>query len=557
MAKTIPQLTDATTVNAADELIVQQGGITKRATGAELAKGLNTINGTVNVKDFGAVGDGVADDAPAFAAAHAAAPVGACIHVPSGTYLFSTSVTATGRQFLFAGATTTGSDLVGALIQRIDPVTGAWSFGVGEPLQYGSTYRFGRNSAGPIGLQIGGGDPKDGVSGNVLFSDAYAGWTTVMPSIFPSTTEFAIQPTAVAGECTLAIGGNTVTKTSGADFFAKLVGKRMYIGQGRYLCASVVNATTATVTNLDGSAVSFGAAGPETFVFAPTLGEGTCNTSGTTVTRIAGDPFVVMSNTEYKININGTVYDVSSTSGAPNSLTLGSSAGTQTNVSYEFWTSVDDIMSAFRVHRISGAGFEENITIGAYGSGYFHIQSAGGVGRQYPLYIGTGYDVLNGKRKQIALQADGDVNIGGEGLAAVLTTESLDGNACNGFIMSAGASGQSASLTTAGTDTNIAFRMSTKGSGIYRFNSHSYSAVQFEIDQLSTGTSWLGVRSDAFDQPRLYAAGAAANIDIALIPKGTGRVLLGAHTDSADAAVNGFITVKDSAGVERKLATIA
>ena len=54
MAKTIAQLTDATTVNAADELIISQGGITKRATGAELAAGLNTINGTVNVKDFGA-----------------------------------------------------------------------------------------------------------------------------------------------------------------------------------------------------------------------------------------------------------------------------------------------------------------------------------------------------------------------------------------------------------------------------------------------------------------------------------------------------------------------
>ena len=68
MAKTIPQLTDATTVNAADELIIQQGGITKRATGAELAKGLNTINGTVNVKDFGAVGDGVTDDTTAITA---------------------------------------------------------------------------------------------------------------------------------------------------------------------------------------------------------------------------------------------------------------------------------------------------------------------------------------------------------------------------------------------------------------------------------------------------------------------------------------------------------
>jgi parallel beta-helix repeat protein len=89
MAKTIPQLTDATTVNAADELIIQQGGITKRATGAELAKGLNTINGMVNVKDFGAVGDGVADDT---AAIQAALNTGSkLVYFPAGTYL-ATSV---------------------------------------------------------------------------------------------------------------------------------------------------------------------------------------------------------------------------------------------------------------------------------------------------------------------------------------------------------------------------------------------------------------------------------------------------------------------------------
>jgi len=90
MAKTIPQLTDATTVNAADELIIQQGGITKRATGAELAKGLNTINGTVNARDFGAVGDGVADDT---AAIQAAINSGLPVFFTKGTYLITSPLT--------------------------------------------------------------------------------------------------------------------------------------------------------------------------------------------------------------------------------------------------------------------------------------------------------------------------------------------------------------------------------------------------------------------------------------------------------------------------------
>jgi hypothetical protein len=114
MAKTIPQLTDATTVNAADELIIQQGGITKRATAAELMNNAPvTVTSTttarplaarfsdvVNVKDFGAVGDGLADDTAAIQAAINAAQDlvqgrfrgGAVVFIPAGTYLITSTL---------------------------------------------------------------------------------------------------------------------------------------------------------------------------------------------------------------------------------------------------------------------------------------------------------------------------------------------------------------------------------------------------------------------------------------------------------------------------------
>lgn len=123
MAKTIPQLTDATTVNAADELIIQQGGITKRATANELLNGGATLTSTgsttgralkdrfsdvVNVKDFGAVGDGVADDSAAIQSAinYALSVTSASkvVYVPSGRYIIGTRLIANVPNLAFENA---------------------------------------------------------------------------------------------------------------------------------------------------------------------------------------------------------------------------------------------------------------------------------------------------------------------------------------------------------------------------------------------------------------------------------------------------------------------
>jgi len=72
--------------------------------------------------------------------------------------------------------------------------------------------------------------------------------------------------------------------------------------------------------------------------------------------------------------------------------TLTASAGTASNVDYYWCGSVDNLSSSLRVHRISGAGFEENISLIASARGCYHLHTDAGGTDQYRLYIGGGYD---------------------------------------------------------------------------------------------------------------------------------------------------------------------
>ena len=112
-------LTDATTVNANDEVIIQQGGISRRATANELLNGSAALIASgssvgrtlkdrfadaVNVKDFGAVGNNSADDGPAIRAAIAyAVDNGKSVYFPKATYLISTTTTGATMPLTLAG----------------------------------------------------------------------------------------------------------------------------------------------------------------------------------------------------------------------------------------------------------------------------------------------------------------------------------------------------------------------------------------------------------------------------------------------------------------------
>ena len=94
--KQIHELPQVTTLNADDRIIVstRAGNLTRQATlesivaripgtGAVERRIAGKLADFVSVKDFGAVGDGIADDAPAFALALAA---NRALHIPPGLY---------------------------------------------------------------------------------------------------------------------------------------------------------------------------------------------------------------------------------------------------------------------------------------------------------------------------------------------------------------------------------------------------------------------------------------------------------------------------------------
>jgi hypothetical protein len=57
--------------------------------------------------------------------------------------------------------------------------------------------------------------------------------------------------------------------------------------------------------------------------------------------------------------------------------------------------------------------------------------------------------------------------------------------------------------------------------------------------------------------PALRVLGTDASADLNLAPKGTGKLRFGTLTATADAAVTGYITIKDAGGTTRKLAVIS
>ncbi len=107
------------------------------------------------------------------------------------------------------------------------------------------------------------------------------------------------------------------------------------------------------------------------------------------------------------------------------------------------------------------------------------------------------------------------------------------------------------SVSTISTDVGIEFTDNT-----IRFIGTGGNIVG-QVEAVASAANYIRQISQAAgSSPEIRAGGSDTNLDLKLTPKGTGNVQFGTLTASGDAAVSGYITIKDAGGTLRKLAVI-
>lgn len=136
----------------------------------------------------------------------------------------------------------------------------------------------------------------------------------------------------------------------------------------------------------------------------------------------------------------------------------------------------------------------------------------------------------------------------------VMRAAALPG-AVNGVRLDAAPTGFSPIFTATGSDSHIGFNFNAKNSGGFAFNA---TGTQFVIQPTASSVNYLAITgAGTGTAPTLSVRGNDADVDIALLPKGTGgRLRFGNFTAGGASTVTGYIEIRDASGTIRKLAVV-
>jgi hypothetical protein len=113
-------------------------------------------------------------------------------------------------------------------------------------------------------------------------------------------------------------------------------------------------------------------------------------------------------------------------------------------------------------------------------------------------------------------------------------------------------------IAAEGSDATIGIQLQTKANGAIRLLGRDGAAESFRAifgaDYVNYVTAKGAVAAGVVE---LGADGSDTNIDVRITPKGTGRLSFGTHAAIAGETLSGYILIRDSGGVTRKLAVVA
>ncbi len=106
---------------------------------------------------------------------------------------------------------------------------------------------------------------------------------------------------------------------------------------------------------------------------------------------------------------------------------------------------------------------------------------------------------------------------------AISTVFDAFANAVNYLTTRSNVTGSAPTIEAGGTDTNIGIDVKTKGTGVFRTLVNG--VVSFVVDTVASAVNYLTVKANtAGNAPTIAATGTDTNIDVNVVPKGTGRL---------------------------------